>query len=97
MAACGSGGEAVDWLELQAMRSGLLPRDEAVLDRVFSARQARLAAASSRLEESRELASLVADFQGLRDVTAFAARAQQLPHDKAVKQAAKQERAEEES
>ncbi len=34
--------EAVEWLEIQAMKSGLRPRDEAMIDRVFAMRKARL-------------------------------------------------------
>ena len=88
-------GEAVEWLELQAMQSGLRQRDEAIVDRIFSARQARLGSAPDPLEEQREITSLVADFQGLRDVSAFSARAGKLQSEKSWKDAAKKERAEE--
>lgn len=88
--------EALAWLELQAMRSGLRPRDEALIDQIFLQRQKRLEGIANRLEESREVASLVADFGGIRDVSAFAARQAALQRDKAVKDADKKERAERE-
>lgn len=86
--------EALGWLELRAMRSGLRPRDEALIDQIFLQRQKRLEGITNRLEESREVASLVADFGGIRDVSAFAARQAALQRDKAVKDGDKKERAE---
>lgn len=79
-------GEAIEWFEIQAMKSGLRPRDESLLDRIFAA---RVAEASS---QPAELQSLVADFDGLRDVSAFAGQAAQWERQKERKAAIKKER-----
>src|SRR5882724_2675104 len=55
--------DAIEWFDLQAMKSGLRSRDEALIDRIFAARTARAAS------EPGELKGLVADFEGLRDVS----------------------------
>ncbi|HWE48431.1 MAG TPA: hypothetical protein VG273_01490 [Bryobacteraceae bacterium] len=63
--------EAVEWLEIQAMKSGLRPRDEAMIDRVFAARKAHLTAVTDKGELFLETAAVAADFKGLRDVNSF--------------------------
>lgn len=80
--------EAVEWLELQAMATGRATRDEAMLQRAFETRAAKVdrrqgLAAAVALEE------LAADFQPFRDVSAFAARAAALRKDKGVREAQK--------
>jgi dienelactone hydrolase len=84
--------EAVEWLEVQAMKSGRA-RDEAKLERIFVKRTS--SAQGSDAEALAELQGIVADFEGLRDVSAFAARAATLGRDKAVREAIKQARREE--
>jgi dienelactone hydrolase len=84
--------EAVEWLEIQAMKSGLRGRDEAFLDKIFTARKAQLERASGR-EAYVALSALVADFSGLRDVQEFSARADALSRDKDVQKALKDDRA----
>jgi predicted esterase len=79
-------GDAIEWLELQAMKSGSRPRDKALLDKIFAARVAEASAKPS------ELKALIADFEGLRDVTAFAARAAEWERQKDVQAAIKKER-----
>ena len=60
------GTRAIEWLELQAMRRGLRPRDEALIDAIF---EARVAAIPTAVPEAwMEVKSLLADFQGLRPV-----------------------------
>lgn len=78
--------DAIEWLEVQAMKSGLRPRDEALLDKIFAARVAQASAQPS------ELKALAADFEGLRDVTGFVARAAEWEHRKEVQTAFKKER-----
>jgi predicted esterase len=85
--------EAVEWLELQAMKSGRLARDPAKVDRIFEKRMA--AAQGSDKDVHVALAAIAADFEGLRDVREQAARAAALGRDKKVKDALKQERREE--
>jgi dienelactone hydrolase len=80
------GTDAIEWLEVQAMKSGLRPRDEALLDKIFAARVAEASAQPS------ELKALVADFEGLRDISGFAARAAEWERQKDVQTAFKKER-----
>ena len=61
--------EAVEWMEIQAMQAGRRPRDEALIDRLLERRRSR-AAASAGVEAVHLLEGLVADFKGLRDVSA---------------------------
>ena len=69
--------EAIEWLELQAMRSGLAPRDEKTIDAFLAAARKRAAAANGA--ESLQLWSgVAADFEGLRDVKEAPARVQVL-------------------
>ncbi len=78
--------EALEWMELQAMKSGRRARDEALIDKLFAKHSAHA--------EGPGLIALVEDFQGLRDVSAFASRATELQRSKAFKDAMKKERAE---
>jgi dienelactone hydrolase len=87
--------QAVEWLEIQAMKSGRSPRDEARLDRIFARRTAALDALASDAERFAGLQSLADDFDGLEDVSGFAARAGALARDKRVRDAVKRERDEE--
>jgi poly(3-hydroxybutyrate) depolymerase len=79
--------QAVEWMEIQAMRKGLKPRDEAEIDRIFAKRQAAAASARSSLDADIELHAITDDFVGLRDVTSFAARAATLDKQKDVRDA----------
>ena len=87
--------EAVEWMEIQAMKSALTARDQALIDRIYARRTAALAAAKSDQDAFVALEALVEDFTGLRDVAGFTARAAALGRDKRVREALKQERAEE--
>jgi dienelactone hydrolase len=86
--------EAVEWMEIQAMRSGAAGRDQAKIDRIFAKRTA--AAQGSDKDTLIALQNLVTDFNGLEDVGKYSARAAELGRDKHVREALKQERAEEE-
>jgi predicted esterase len=77
--------EAVEWLEIQAMKSGLRPRDEAMIDRVFSMRKARLNAETDKGESYYETVEIAADFKGLRDVTSFETAVASLEKQKDVR------------
>ena len=61
--------EAVEWLELQAMKSGIRQKDEAMLESIF---QARTSAATARgvdpVRSTELLRAVIEDFRGLRDV-----------------------------
>ena len=88
--------EAIEWLELQAMKAGRKTRDEALIDRLFDKRQQAIAAATDPVA-ARLLNDLVNDFTGLRDVSAAAARASALSKQKEVKNALGRERSDEEA
>jgi predicted esterase len=63
--------QALDWMQLQAMRAGTAPADSAFTDALFRAGMARAAAMvqrNHRLQALREYGSLLADFQGLHDL-----------------------------
>jgi predicted esterase len=83
--------EAVEWMELQAMKTGRKPRDEEEIDRIFAKRSAGVAAAASNKDRYVELQSLVSDFTGLRDVSVQSSAAATLGKDKAVREALKKD------
>jgi predicted esterase len=82
---------ALEWMELQAMRSGLRARDDDLVDRLLSADLAAAAALSAEdrpLDAMRRYQSVVRDFEGLRDVAAAKGRWEELEGDPAVARAA---------
>src|SRR5262249_19322987 len=85
--------EAVEWMEVQAMKTGRRPRDEALIDRLLGKRRARIAESSRVTVTVRLLEALVDDFAGLRDVQAESARARDLARQPDVKKALARERA----
>jgi pimeloyl-ACP methyl ester carboxylesterase len=85
--------EAIEWMELQAMKSGRRARDEALIDRLLRKRRDAIAASTSDAGTVHLLDALVADFQGLRDVAAEAARAKTLTKRADVRKAIDRERA----
>jgi pimeloyl-ACP methyl ester carboxylesterase len=70
--------QAVEWLEVQAMKAGREARDEKLIDRVFAARSAEVAAQKTELGTWDAAGAMVRDFDGLRDVSTFAAQAEAL-------------------
>ncbi len=87
--------QAVEWMEIQAMKSGRAPRDPAKTRRIFSKRTAALEALESDRDRFTELQSLAADFEGIEDVSALTERAAALSRDKQVRGALKKDRDEE--
>jgi dienelactone hydrolase len=85
--------EAVEWLELQAVRSQRAPRDQAKIDLLFAKRTA--AAQGSDATAYLTLQEIVRDFDGLEDIAEYTARAAALGRDKKVREALKKERDEE--
>jgi poly(3-hydroxybutyrate) depolymerase len=83
--------EAVEWMEVQAMKAGRKPRDEQEIDRLFAK---RAAAAGGKADKDAFLAaqSMVDDFKGLRDVTSLEARATELGRDSSIRAALKKDR-----
>lgn len=85
--------DAIEWMEVQAMKSGRRARDEAFLDAVFTRRKQQAEAKSDNVEAYREWESLAADFAGLRDVSSFAAKAAGLRQQKDVRDSLKKDHA----
>ena len=83
--------EAVEWVELQAMKTGLKPRDAGAIDRMLTKRTDAIAAVSGDKTRYLVLQALVADFEGLRDVSSAAAQAAALGRDKKVREALKKD------
>ena len=79
--------EAIEWMELQAMKAGRKTRDEGLIDRLFDKSQHAIAVAASPAATVHLLQDLADDFGGLRDVAAFTARASDMSRQKDVKQA----------
>lgn len=88
--------EAIEWLELQAMKSGTRTRDEALIEQLFAKRQPAISS-SGPAATVHLLTALADDFGGLRDVTAMAARAAELSKHKDVKNALARERADDDA
>lgn len=84
----------VEWMELQAMKSGLRPHDETLLETFFSKRLARATAQADSLGRMRELKQIASDFDGLRDVAAIVDSAAALERQHDVAAALDAERAE---
>jgi len=74
--------EALGWMELQAMKSGMRPRDDAFIDATLAAGKKQLASITDKGELYTETAALAADFKGLRDVTALEATVASLETQK---------------
>ncbi len=83
--------QAVEWMQLHAMKAELEPRDDAEIDRMLAARVAAAGTGSDK-DTFRALQAIADDFQGLRDVSAFARRAAELGRDKTVRAALDAER-----
>jgi hypothetical protein len=84
--------EAIEWMEIQAMKSGRRNRDEALIDRLLEKRRAAAEAAAAPVETVHRLEALAADFSGLRDVSGAATRAKALSQQPDVKKALARDR-----
>lgn len=86
--------EALDWMDMQAMSSGAMPRDPGRIQQTFSSGLARAREFQSQnnlLAALREYQSLVRDFRSLEDVSSAEASMAELVKNKAVKTAEKEE------
>ena len=82
--------EAIDWMEIQAMKRGLRQKDDAMVNEVFSRRQelARsMEAAGDPYGALLVYRSLERDFAGLHEIGAPSAKAAELEKSKAVRAA----------
>jgi hypothetical protein len=89
--------EAIEWMELQAMKSGRRTRDDVLVERLFDKRQRQLAAATGPAGLVHLLDALVADFTGLRDVSAEASRARELSAQPDVRKVLARERSDDDT
>ena len=85
--------EAIEWLEIAAMRSGRRVVDAALVDALFTTRRARADAATDPVLRLRLARALVADFAGLRDLTAEQAHLAALERESEVTRAVARDRA----
>ena len=89
------GVEALEWMNVQAMKTGRQAPDEKFIDRVFAARSAAALGQKTELEKWEAAGAMVRDFDGLRDVSRFAAQVEALQAKKSVLDALNQEHADE--
>jgi hypothetical protein len=82
-------------MELQAMTSGIRPRDQTLIDDLFARRMARAEGLKSSLATMRELQSIAQDFRLFKNVTGLNQRAALLAKQQEVKVALDVERADE--
>ena len=86
--------EAVDWLQLNAMREGLRPRDDAFIAEMRGAALERARGyeqAGELLSAYEEYRKAAQDFAGLADVAEFSSRAAQMKSSPELQKAEKQE------
>jgi dienelactone hydrolase len=88
--------DAIEWLELQAMKAGRQERDESFVEQLWQrqSRKARDQEAAREFYEAFEIyRSLAMDFRGLRDTQEHERKAAQLKETKEVRKALDAERA----
>jgi poly(3-hydroxybutyrate) depolymerase len=94
--------QGVEWMELQAMRSGKAAKNQAVVDAIFAARMQQAEATADALLKHRRLKAIAADFDSLvaggtlaswKDVSA---RVQKQDKEKTLREAEGKERLAEE-
>ena len=86
--------ETLNWLDLQAMATGALPRDGPRIQQSLKdamARAEQLQAGGDSLEAAREYQSVIRDFDQLSDVTAAREKLAVLVKEKAYKNAEREE------
>ena len=87
--------EAVDWMQLEAIRQNRRPKDEAFIEDMRAAALARAKAAEKAgdlLSAYDEYRKSAADLDGLADTAAFSARAAEMKASPDLQKAQKQER-----
>jgi len=89
--------DAIEWMELQAMKSGRRPKDSALIERLFAKRQQLIESSPGQPAAVHLLEAAAEDFRGLRDVSAETARAAELSRQPEIKQALARERAADEA
>jgi hypothetical protein len=85
--------QAIEWLELQAMRSGHRAPDAALVDALYGKRLTEADGTTDVAARLHRLQAVVADFAGLRDVSATRARAEALAREEGTRRAVARDRA----
>ena len=89
--------QAIEWLEIQAMRMGKKAKNDTLIDKLLKKRLEKTKSDETNLAYFYyEYASLVADFKGLRDISEFEKTLLKLKNSKELKQALKQQKEQEE-
>jgi len=86
--------EGVEWLQLKAMRAGMVPTDQAFVDRLFARAQKRAedaARSNDAIAEFEAYRSLASDFGGLKEVSQYQAKLTALKNSAELKQTLKKE------
>jgi hypothetical protein len=83
--------EAVEWMELQAMKAGLKPRDQTEIDRLFAARRAAVGTGSPDKARFLAIRAIVNDFEGLTDVSDLVKQVEALGRDQSIRAAIKRD------
>ena len=83
--------EAIEWMELQAMKSARWPRDETFIDTLLEKKRRGIEAATGT-SRVHLLEAFVEDFKGLRDVSVEEKRAKDLAKDGEMRKALARER-----
>jgi hypothetical protein len=89
--------EAIEWLELRAMATGARPRDDAIVDQIWSKRMTAIESAGETAAAVVLLQSAAAEFNGVRDVTQVTARAAELSKREPIRRALTQQRDDDEA
>ena len=84
--------EAIEWMEIQAMRSNRRTRDEALIARIIETRRRAIEALTDPADTVHALEAFVADFDGLHDTSAEARRVSELSRQPEVKKALSREK-----
>ena len=84
--------QAVEFMIVQAMKTKIAVRDDAVLDRIFTKWLATADATSDRKNQFLALQGIARDFDGLRDVASLAKRVDALGRERDVRDALKRDR-----
>jgi hypothetical protein len=85
--------QAIEWLELAAMRDGRRAVDAALVETLFAAARRRADDAADPADRLRATQALAADFAGLHDVSEVRRRLDVMERDPAVKDAVARDRA----
>jgi len=86
--------EAVEWLELQAMKAGKRPREPALIESIWKSRlqQSKTLEAAKRLFEAyQSYGGMAETFRGLRDTSELEPKLSQLKESREVKSAIRDE------